>query len=243
MYFKNYIIKHERMVKMQHTNKNIPNNIIVISGGSFQGKSLTAFHIAKKFKIPLVICTDTIRNVLHTLNPLFPYFFTSTYLMSSNNLKRQKMEVSKILQGLLMLYDKRGENVIIEGMHFSKEFLDYISEKSNALCFCIDNKLSFNKRLEYKSITRYKVEYLDPKTGKINYGQLTKDNLSFTPYIKYADRIEKIHQEIVNYFFKNNLSVIEFYDLAKALEVAEKLIEKFVLNKKEYQADGFSNNK
>lgn len=217
------------MVKV-YPNENTLNNIIIISGGSFQGKSLTALYIAKKFKIPLVICTDTIRNILHILNPLAPYFFTSTYLMSPKNLKRQKMEVSKILQGLLILCEKRGENVIIEGMHFSKEFLDYISKKSNALSFCIDNKLSFNKRLEYKSITRYKVEYLDPKTGKVKYGQLTRDNLSFTPYIKYADRIEKIHREIVNYFFKNNLPVIEFYDLAKALEIADKLIEKYLLN-------------
>jgi len=205
-----------------------PNKIIVIGGGSFQGKSLTALHIAYKFKIPLVVCTDTIRSVLHILNPKAPHFFTSTYLMSPENLERQMKEVSKVLQEILALYEKRGENIIIEGMHLSQEFITYLSGKSNILIFCLDNKLPLGKKLEYKSVTRYRVEYLDPKTGEIKYGQLTKSNLFFTSYIRHANRIEEIHRQIVRYFLQGNLPVMEFEDIDKAIEVIDVMVEKFV---------------
>lgn len=231
MYWKNCMRRHGRMVKMHKAENDKLSKIVLIDGGSFQGKSLIALHIAYKFKIPLVICTDTIRSVLHVLNPGVPYFLTSTYLMSPKNLERQMIEVSKILEELLALYEKRGENVIIEGMHLSKEFLTYISDKSNALAFCIDNKLPFEKRLEYKSITRRKLKYLDPETGEVKYGQLTRNNLYFTPYIRCADRIKEIHREIVDYFFQRNLPVIEFEDINKAIETIDKMVENLLTNK------------
>lgn len=206
----------------------IPNKIIIIGGGSFQGKSLIALQIAYKFKIPLVICTDTIRSILHILNPEAPYFFTSTYLMSLEDLKRQMKEVSKVLRELLRLYEKRGENIIIEGMHLSQEFITYLSGKSNVLIFCIDTKLPLEKRLEYKAVTRHKVEYLDPKTGEVKYGRLTKSNPYFTPYIRHAKRIEEIHRQIVGYFLQRNLPVIGFEGIDKAIEVIDVMVEKFV---------------
>ena len=216
---------------MRKAENNTLSKIIVIGGGSFQGKSLIALHIAYKFKIPHVICTDTIRSVLHLLKPEASYLFTSTYLMSPKNLERQMKEVSKVLQELLALYEKRGENIIIEGMHLSQEFITYLSGKSNVLIFCIDNKLPLEKKLEYKSVTRHRVEYLDPETGEVKYGQLTKSNLYFTPYIRHANRIEEIHQQIVDYFLQRNLSVIEFEDIDKAIETIYAMVETLLTNK------------
>lgn len=206
----------------------VMNKIIVVGGGSFQGKSLIALQIAYKFKIPLVICTDSIRSILHILNPEAPYFFTSTYLMSPVDLERQMKEVSKVLRELLRLYEKRGENIIIEGMHLSQEFIAYLSSKSNVLIFCIDNKLPLERRLEYKATTRHRVEYLDPKTGKVKYGRLTRSNIHFTPYIRHANRIEEIHRQIVGYFLQRNLPVIEFENINKAIEVTDVMVGKFV---------------
>lgn len=221
---------------MHKIENSLPNKIIVIGGGSFQGKSLIALHIAYKFKIPLVVCTDTIRNILHILNPETPHFFTSTYLMSPENLERQMKEVSKLLCELIALYENRGENIIIEGMHLSQECVTYLSTKSNVLIFCIDNKLPLEKRLEYKSKTRYRLKYDDPKTGELKYTKLTKSIVYFTPYMRHANRIEEIHRKIVSDFSQSNLPVIDFEDIDKATEMIVIMVENF-LPKKEPNKD------
>ena len=203
------------------------NKIIIIGGGSFQGKSLLALHVAFKLEIPHIICTDTIRSILHVLNPNAPYFFTSTYLMSPENLERQIEEVSKTIQKVLLIYERRGESVIIEGMHLSPEFLTYLSKKPNTLILCIDNRLPLIKRLEYKSLTRHKVEYYDPKTGKVTYGPITEDKLHLTRYLPHANRIEEIHREIVESFLERDLPVLRFTDLNLAIKRVYAMIEKW----------------
>jgi len=200
------------------------NRVIVIGGGSFQGKSLLALHIGNMLKIPCIICTDTIRNVLRILNPAASYLSTSTYLLSPKDLERQMKEISAILRKLLSIYDQRGESVIIEGMHLSQDFIKYLSTKSNVLIFCLNNTLPLKKRLEYKSIVRNKVEYYDPKMKKVIYGYLTKNNLRFTPYMRHSRRIEEIHRNIVNYFSQLNLPIIDFNDLDVALDRVNKMI-------------------
>ena len=216
------------------------NKIIVIGGGSFQGKSLIALHIAHRFKIPLIICTDTIRSTLHILNPKTPYFSTSTYLMTPADLERQMKEVSKVLRKLLALHEKRGEDIIIEGMHLSQEFIIYLSYKFNVLIFCIDNKLPLEKRLEYKSITRHRVEYLDPKTGDIKYGYLMKNSLYLTPYMKHANRIKEIHRQIVGYFLQSNLPMIRFEDINKAIEMSDVMVENWLKNEEVHKNNIFN---
>ncbi|MEM3592973.1 MAG: hypothetical protein QXW67_03725 [Candidatus Micrarchaeia archaeon] len=139
-------------------------------------------------------------------------------------------EVSKVLQKLVAFYEKRGKNLIIEGMHLSQEFITYLSSKPNVLIFCLDNKLSIEKRLEYKSLTRHKIEYLDPVSGEVKYGVLTRENLHFTPYIKHASRIEEIHRQIVGYFLRRNLPVIAFEDIDKAIRKINKMVGKFLSN-------------
>jgi len=213
---------------MHRAKDNQMTKVIVIGGGSFQGKSLIALRIAYKFRIPVMICTDTVRSVLHILSPDAAYFFTSTYLMSPKILNRQMKEVSKVLQELLSLYEKRGENIIIEGMHLSREFIAYLSGKSNVLIFCIDNKLPLEKRLEHKSVTRHRVEYLDSKTREVKYGRLTKRNIYFTPYIKHANRIEEIHRQIIDYFSKKSLPIIEFENIDKAIETIDTMVGNFL---------------
>ncbi len=216
---------------MCKTEKHPSNKIIVIGGGSFQGKSLIASHVSCKLKIPLIIYTDVIRNVLHVLNPKKPYFFTSTYLMSPKNLERQKKEVSNVLQGVLSLCEKRGEHIIVEGMHLSQEFINYLSNKHNVLLFCIDNKLSLEKRLEYKSITRHRVKYIDPEAKNIKYGELTTSNIYFTPYMEHANRIEEIHREIVSYFLQRHLLVIGFENISKGLKKIDAIVNNWWMNK------------
>lgn len=204
------------------------NKTVLIGGGSFQGKSLIALHIGFKLKIPLIICTDMIRNILHVLHPTSPYFFTSTYLMLPKDLERQMNEISDVLRELLSIYDKRGENVIIEGMHLSPAFISYVSERPNTLIFCLNNTLPLEKRLEYKSLTRHRLEHRNSETGNVTYKHLTKDSLKSTPYMQHAHRIEEIHLQIVKWFSQRNLAVIEFDNINVARSKVDRLIDKWL---------------
>lgn len=208
------------------------NKTVVIGGGSFQGKSLIALHIGNRLKIPLIICTDVIRSILHILHPAAPYFFTSTYLMSPENLERQINEVSHLLKELLSIHDERGESVIIEGMHLSFDFITYLSSRPNTLIFCLDNKLPLKKRLEYKSFTRCKIEYRSPETGKVRYNSLIKSDLEHTPYMQHASRIEEIHRQIIKWFSQRKLPIIEFDDINVAINEVDRLIENWLKTSK-----------
>jgi len=200
--------------------------VIVIGGGSFQGKSTVALHVAHKLKIPIIICTDAIRNVLRILNPKVSYLSTSTYLMLPEDLYKQTNEVSYVLQEILSIYEIRGESIIIEGMHLSQNFLAYLANKNNILSFCLDNQLPFEKRLKYKSTTRNKTEYFDPKTGVIKYESFKSDILYSVKYKKHANRITEIHREIVQNFLQEKFPIIMF----KNINTAMKKIDTLVMN-------------
>ncbi len=202
--------------------------IIIIGGGSFQGKSLVALNIAYRFNIPLIITTDTIRNFLHITYPHDLRFFTSTYLMTPENLEYQINKVSFFLEHMIKIYEKRGENLIIEGMHLSKKFISYASKKRNILIFALNNKVPFEKRIEYKSITRKYIEYYDPKVKKTVYGKVTRENISFTKYLKYSKRIKEIHREILENFKQEGLAIIDFEDISDAVEKSIKLVKEFI---------------
>ena len=199
--------------------------VIVIGGGSFQGKSLIALNIAYDFKIPNILCTDTIRNILHTLNPSSPYYSTSTYLMKPEDLEIQMREVSNVIRNLLAIYEKRGEGLIIEGMHLSKELINYLSRKDNVIIFALNNELPFKERLRYKSLTRKRVEYFDPKTNRIKYGPPTDDNIPFTRYAKHITRINEIHLQIVGWYKESGAFIINFENIEQAHQQIKKIIK------------------
>ena len=199
--------------------------IIVIGGGSFQGKSLVASNIAYDFKIPNILCTDTIRNILHILYPSSPYYSTSTYLMKPEDLEIQMREVSTLIRDLLKIYEKRGESLIIEGMHLSKDFINYLSKKDNVIMFALNNGLSFEERLRYKSLTRKRVEYLDPKTDRIKYGPLTENTIPLTRYVRYIPRINEIHFQILNWYKKSGTFIIQFESIEQAYQQIKKIIK------------------
>ena len=214
------VINHREVINMR--NEAI---IIVVGGGSFQGKSLIALNIAYDFKIPNILCTDTIRNVLHTLNPSSPYYSTSTYLMKPEDLEVQMREVSNVIRNLLAIYEKRGENLIIEGMHLSKEFIKYLSNKNNVIMFALNNEAPFKERLRYKSLTRKRVEYIDLKTNRIKYGPLTEDNIPFTKYMNHATRIDEIHLQILGWYKESGAFIINFENIEQAHQQIKKIIK------------------
>lgn len=205
-----------------------PSKVLILGGGSFQGKSLVSLEIAHIFKIPIVICTDTIRNVLHSLYPDKTFLSTSTYLITPENLEKQFHEVSRIINKMLDIWEKRGEDVIIEGVHLSKDFIQFLSGKHNVLLMCLNNTLTLRKRLEYKSLTRSRVEYNDPATKETTYGPIITKDLSLTPYMKHAKRIDEIHSQIVNTFSELKLPIIRFSEIDRAIKDVKDLVENFI---------------
>src|SRR3989339_877957 len=98
---------------------------IVLVGGSFHGKSLIALQIAQNFKIPSIICTDSVRNMLNVTYPNRPYLSTSTYRLSSTELNKQFKHVSNVLRQMMPIYEKRGESTVLEEIH--KQIMKYFT--------------------------------------------------------------------------------------------------------------------
>lgn len=146
--------------------------------------------------------------------------------MTPMSLARQVKEVSHVLQRLLDIFEQRGESTVVEGMHLSPDFILHICEKPNALVFCVDNKLSLEKRLEYKSLTRNRLAFHDLKTGHTRYGPLVMNKMRNTRYVQHGDRIEEIHREIVRHFRVRHLPVVQFTDI----EAARRKIDRIIAN-------------
>jgi 2-phosphoglycerate kinase len=131
-----------------------PPLFLVIGGGSFQGKSLAALHTACRLRIPAIVCTDTVRNVLGTMQPDATWLGTSTYLLSPKDLRRQMDAVSTAVLGSLDIFRVRGERCIVEGMHLTPEAIERLAESQDALLLCLDNQVAFDRRIGTKSTTR-----------------------------------------------------------------------------------------
>jgi 2-phosphoglycerate kinase len=200
--------------------------VIVIGGGAFQGKSLTAMHISYKFKIPLVISSDTIRNILFIQKPGYKELFKPTFLLPDNELEKQRELISELLMDLICHYEVNGEDLIIEGSFLSQQFIRKISLKKNALLFCLNNGLPTIKRFQYKTLTRKKTKMINSRTGDIEYLVLRKNGISETLYIKYAKRIQDIHSKIMEYYSRNNLPVICFTKIGAAYKKACSLVKR-----------------
>ena len=134
--------EHNIPFENQHTS-----DLIIITGGSFQGKSLLAMKLAAKLNYSAVICTDLIRNILKVENPGESSYGTSSYRLTKEEWEQQKKNTCELLKNVLRIYDSRGEKIILEGVHFTEEFLAW-GKRSNALLFCLDNPASLSYRVE-----------------------------------------------------------------------------------------------
>ena len=198
--------------------------IVIIAGGSFQGKSLISLELAYKLKFSAVITTDFVRNILNVLNPNMEFLSTSTYMMSTDNLLKQKELVSEAVKKIIDIYLSRGEHIIVEGMHFSKEFLKWSSLKKYCN-ICIDNLLPLKDRLILKSITRSRLRFYDPESHKYYFNSVNKQNVDMTSYIQYQDTINDIHKKILESCKTNGYEIVSFSKINKVIRYITKLIK------------------
>jgi len=177
---------------------------IVIGGGSFQGKSIAALHIANKLRIPSIICTDMIRNVLKSVQPDAPWLGTSTYLLTPGDLLQQMIAVSEALTDIVEILVSRGESAIIEGMHITSDCLQSMMKIENARALCVNCQLSFADRIETKAVTR--------------------NRLFVDRYRDRQDRIVAIHQQIVAQYSAIGAPIVGFNNLEDLRQALDHLI-------------------
>jgi 2-phosphoglycerate kinase len=200
--------------------------IIVIAGGSFQGKSLIAQEIAADYRFSGVITTDMVRNILRVLFPEKPYLSTSTYLMPEDDLTRQCQDVSDLLMALVPIYQSRGEHIIIEGMHFSDDWLSLCAREK----FCnivINNLLPFEERIIKKQITRAKLRMKADSDPQAMILDDPKD-VYLTRYHVYQERIDQIHQDLVARCQAFGFHLVEFNKLEDATHIVKNTIDEWL---------------
>jgi 2-phosphoglycerate kinase len=202
--------------------------IIVIAGGSFQGKSLIALEMAHRFNFSGVLTTDTIRNILKITHPEKFYLSTSTYLLSEVVLTQQCFDVSNIIFDIIPIYESRGENMVIEGMHFNKEIIDYFASRAYCNIF-IDNLMPFNERVLNKQITRSNLRMRDPKYKNVSQ-LLGPEDVKLTLYMSYQERIDQIHNELRQLCIMAGFHVVTFDDIASGKNKAAEIINTWMNN-------------
>lgn len=188
------------------------NKIIIITGGSFQGKSLISLSLGAKLKYSGVLTTDAVRNVLTVLYPDKRYFSTSTYLLSIEDFTHQIEHVSGVIKGIVEIYESRGEHMIIEGMHFSSAFFEWAKEKY--FCrICLDNQLLFEQRIILKEITRSKLRKIAGRDSAEIAQNINNENVKATSYYQHRDRIEEIHKTILKQSEDQGFQIVKFNEI------------------------------
>jgi len=193
--------------------------IVIITGGSFQGKSLISLSLASRLGYSGVISTDAIRNVLKVLYPEKSYLGTSTYLLPPEDLNRQRNDVSDVIKEIICIYENRGESIIIEGMHFSSDFFSWAKEKN----FCritLDNQLAFEQRIVFKGKIRSRLRVISDESQDTISIMVNKENVKTTAYYQHRDRIEEIHQHILVHSEEQDFHIIRFNELNEAINGA-----------------------
>ena len=204
--------------------QNQKTTIVILGGGSFQGKSLIANRIAVEFNLSASITTDTIRNILHAQSPRECCYSTSTYLMHPNDLSKQMIAVSTLIQRIIPMYESRGESVLFEGMHFTREFLSW-AKMNHYSCVCMNSLVPLENRILLKKVTRSIFHFID-EDGREHFEGISESNLQKSSYIKHKNRIQEITNEIVNDFKSLGCPIVEFTELDKCFV----LVADYILN-------------
>lgn len=118
---------------------------------AFQGKSLISIKIAYKYNLSGVLSTDLFRNILRINNPTSA-IICSTSKLDENIFNLQREEVSDLLYKTLEFYADRKEKLVIEWVHFSRDFLKFALDNW-AKCICLNNLLPWKDKVNLKKIT------------------------------------------------------------------------------------------
>lgn len=201
-------------------NNSYYSSFIFIIWWAFQGKSLISIKIADKYNLSGVLSTDLFRNILRINNPTSA-IICSTSKLNENIFNLQREEVSELLYKTLELYADRKEKLVIEWMHFSRDFLKFALENW-AKCICLNNFLSWKDKVNLKKITTpitrvinkdTWLEYLTNHTDDLNI-----DDISYTHKEK---EYSLIHSIILSDARELRINIVSYNNINDALLIID----------------------
>ncbi len=194
---------------------------VIIGWWAFQWKSLVANEVATQCKIWGIVSTDLIRNILRAQLSSDSILLSTSHL-TLENFDKQRQEVSDLLKRTLPFYSDRWERLVIEWIHFSRDFL-IESVQWWAAVFSLNNQLPWNERVSLKEKITPIGRVVDAKTGiesliplKSNTrgeGKSHTENAYLLRWKKYAD----IHAKLTWDMKEAWARVISFRDIEIAV--------------------------
>jgi len=200
--------------------------VIIITGGSFQGKSLIALQVAAKLNISNVISTDFVGIILKTVFPNNDSLTTSTYRLSPDKRNNQISLISEHVKNVIEKYVERGEHLIVEGLHFSKEMINW-SKINGFCCVFLDNQTSFENRIILKHKTRTKLRLFKSDKSETYLDIINPDNIDNSTYIQYANNINEIHSNLKDCAIDNDFRLVSFSDFNNGIMETYKYVNSF----------------
>ncbi len=187
-------------------------SFVFIIGWAFQWKSLLAIKIAEHYTFSAILWTDCFRNILRIQKSSKEILY-STSKLTKILFNKQRKEISNLLKNVLHLYASRWEKIVIEWIHFSKEFLKFALDHG-AKCLLLQNNLSWDKKVELKKITTPITRVIDTKNGLESY--VKHDNNIKIEHISYThnkDKFKEIHDIISSDADLLNIEKIHYTDI------------------------------
>lgn len=194
---------------------------VIIGWWAFQWKSLVANEVATQCKIWGIVSTDLIRNILRAQLSSDSILLSTSHL-TLEDFDKQRREVSDLLERTLPFYSDRWERLVIEWIHFSRDFL-IESVQWWASVFSLDNQLPWSERVSLKEKITPIGRVIDTKTGVESLmlaspnvrdeGKLRTENAYHLRWKKYAD----IHARLTWDMKEAWAKIISFRDIEIAV--------------------------
>lgn len=190
---------------------------------AFQGKSLISIKIADKYSFSWVISTDLFRNILRINNPTNS-ILCSTSKLNEDIFNEQRKEVSDLLYKTLEFYVDRKEKLVIEWVHFSRDFLKF-ALYNWAKCICLNNSLPWKDKVNLKKITTPITRVINKDTW-LEYFANHTDNLNINDisYTYKEKEYNLIHNIILSDANTLGIRIISYNNLDEAIALIEKTI-------------------
>ena len=103
-----------------------------------------------------------------------------------------------------------------------------ILQQQNFCKICINNVTPLAERVIHKGITRSRMGVYDPISNKRINTVVMKSNVANSTYIKHQERIQEIHNRILNNSIKYGFTKVEFGDIEKGFEEVAKTVEQWM---------------
>jgi len=257
--------------------------MILLGGTSGSGKSTVGSLLASRFGIPTVLSTDSIRHVMRNFmtNEECPVLFCSTYEAGKKiqldeevketkritmGFQQQAAAVQQRLAGILEGFHKRGESIVVEGVHLTPDFMiEMVKKFNNCVPFLIyisnENKhrerfavrskymtleKRLNKYVENFASIRCIQKYLTKKAEEFLIPKVDNSNIDKSVGIVHRTMVRCLRRISVGeslYDFENNkaLKVYEQFNAVTKNIWSSDAVKKYIRakSKKTYKSEIF----